>query len=136
MILPGAAYTEQSGIYVNTEGRVQMTTRAYFPFGEAREDWAILRALSQVLGQTLPYDDLFALRQALIDDSDVFGSIGTVEMADAPAADLYASATSGTGVLGSAFESYWLTNPIARASHTMHECAKTLAPKPKMLAAE
>ena len=60
VILPGAAYTEKSGIYVNTEGRVQMAARAAFPPGDAREDWAILRALSDVLGQKLPYDSLGA----------------------------------------------------------------------------
>ena len=65
VILPGAAYTEKSGIYVNTEGRVQMAARAGFPPGDAREDWAILRALSDVLGQKLPYDSLSALRAAL-----------------------------------------------------------------------
>ena len=65
VILPGAAYTEKSGIYVNTEGRVQMANRASFPPGEAREDWAIVRALSDVLGKKLPYDSLPALRQAL-----------------------------------------------------------------------
>ena len=58
VILPGAAYTEKSGIYVNTEGRVQMANRAAFPPGEAREDWAIIRALSEVLGKKLPYDSL------------------------------------------------------------------------------
>ena len=63
MILPGAAYTEKSGISVNTEGRVQMSSRAGFPPGEAREDWAILRALSDVLGYKLPYDSLNALRR-------------------------------------------------------------------------
>ena len=61
VILPGAAYTEKSGIYVNTEGRVQMANRAAFPPGEAREDWAIIRALSDVLGKKLPYDSLAAL---------------------------------------------------------------------------
>ena len=65
VILPGAAYPEKSGIYVNMEGRVQMAGRASFPPGEAREDWAILRALSDVLGRKLPYDSLGALRQAL-----------------------------------------------------------------------
>ena len=64
-ILPGAAYTEKSGIYVNTEGRVQMAARAAFPPGDAREDWAILRALSDVLGKRLPYDSLAHLRAAL-----------------------------------------------------------------------
>ncbi len=65
VILPGAAYTEKSGIYVNTEGRVQMANRAAFPPGDAREDWAIIRALSDVLGKKLPYDSLSALRQAM-----------------------------------------------------------------------
>ena len=65
VILPGAAYTEKSGIYVNTEGRAQMANRAAFPPGEAREDWAIIRALSDVLGKKLPYDSLQALRQAM-----------------------------------------------------------------------
>ena len=61
VILPGAAYPEKSGLYVNTEGRVQMAARAAFPPGDAREDWAILRALSDVLGHKLPYDSLAAL---------------------------------------------------------------------------
>src|SRR5690242_21774857 len=65
VILPGAAYTEKSGLYVNTEGRVQMGARAAFPPGDAREDWAILRALSDVVGHKLPYDSLAALRQKL-----------------------------------------------------------------------
>ncbi len=64
VILPGAAYTEKQGLYVNTEGRVQMANRAAFPPGEAREDWAIIRALSEVLGKKLPYNSLGALRQA------------------------------------------------------------------------
>ena len=65
VILPGAAYPEKSGIYVNTEGRVQMAARASFPPGDAREDWAILRALSDVLGSRLPYDSLAQLRAAM-----------------------------------------------------------------------
>src|SRR5207237_4579867 len=65
VILPGAAYTEKSGLYVNTEGRVQIAERAGFPPGQARENWAIMRALSDVLGKRLPYDSLQALRQAL-----------------------------------------------------------------------
>ena len=66
VILPGATYTEKSGLYVNTEGRVQLAERANFPPGDAREDWAILRALSAVLGKNLPFDSLHALaKQAL-----------------------------------------------------------------------
>jgi NADH-quinone oxidoreductase subunit G len=65
VILPGAAYTEKSGTYANTEGRVQMTSRAVFPPGEAKEDWAIVRALSGTLGKALPFDTLQQLRRAL-----------------------------------------------------------------------
>ena len=66
VILPGAAYTEKSGLYVNTEGRVQAANRASFPPGEAREDWAILRALSDALGKKLPYDSLAQLRTGAV----------------------------------------------------------------------
>src|SRR4029077_506799 len=65
VILPGAAYPEKSGIYINTEGRVQAAARASYPRGEAREDWAILRALSDVLGRKLAYDSLAQLRQGV-----------------------------------------------------------------------
>ena len=72
VILPGAAYTEKDGLYVNFEGRVQLAKRATFPPGEAKEDWAILRALSDVAGQTLPYDDIEALRAAMSKDAPHF----------------------------------------------------------------
>lgn len=75
VIFPAAAYTEQNGTFVNTEGRVQMARRAYFPPGEAREDWAIIRALSERMGKRLAYDDLFALRQAMIADAPVLARI-------------------------------------------------------------
>src|SRR5262249_52958684 len=78
VILPGAAYPEKSGIYVNTEGRVQMGNRATFPPGEAREEWAIFRALSDVLGVKLPYDSLAALRQALFKDKPQLQRIGQI----------------------------------------------------------
>ncbi len=75
VILPGAAYTEKDGLYVNTEGRVQLGERSVFPKGEAREDWAILRALSDRLGATLPYDTLDQLRDVLFADHPSFGQI-------------------------------------------------------------
>src|SRR5690606_999846 len=75
VILPGAAYTEKPGLYVNTEGRVQMAERAVFPKGQAKEDWAILRALSALVGHTLPYDTLDQLRTKLMADHPTFGRI-------------------------------------------------------------
>ena len=77
VVLPGAAYTEKDGLYVNTEGRVQRANRATFPPGEAKEDWAILRALSDVLGKRLPYDDLDAAARAIIADAPHFADVDT-----------------------------------------------------------
>ncbi|HEV2652432.1 MAG TPA: NADH-quinone oxidoreductase subunit NuoG, partial [Rhizomicrobium sp.] len=76
VVLPGAAYTEKEGLYVNFEGRVQRAERAVFPPGEAKEDWVILRALSDVLGKRLPYDNLAALRAAIVGDAPHFDAIG------------------------------------------------------------
>src|SRR6185437_1122978 len=76
VILPGAAYTEKDGTYVNFEGRVQRGERAVFPPGEAKEDWAIIRALSEVLGQTLPYDDRTQLRAAMVTQASHFAKVG------------------------------------------------------------
>ncbi len=137
VILPGAAYTEKNGLYVNTEGRVQMGVRAVFPKGEAKEDWAILRALSERLGAKLPYDTLDALRKALVADHPTFGRIDYV--ASTPAAfDLTALGAKGAvsgAPFASGMPSFYLSNPIARASVTMAECA-SLAPGVAKLAAE
>ncbi|HLH91958.1 MAG TPA: NADH-quinone oxidoreductase subunit NuoG, partial [Xanthobacteraceae bacterium] len=93
VILPGAAYTEKSGLFVNTEGRVQMANRASFPPGEAREDWAIIRALSEVLGKKLPYDSLAALRQAIFKEVPHLMRID--QIAPGNSADLKALASKG-----------------------------------------
>jgi len=125
VILPGAAYPEKSGIYVSTEGRVQMAGRASFPPGEAREDWAILRALSDVLAHKLPYDSLAQLRQALFRAHPHLQRVG--QIAPGEVADIAALAGRGGSVdkapFGSAVEDFYLTNPIARASVIMAECS-------------
>jgi NADH-quinone oxidoreductase subunit G len=125
VILPGAAYPEKSGFYVNTEGRVQTAARAAFPPGEAREDWAILRALSDVLGQRLPYDSLAQLRAAMFKAHPHLQRIG--QIAPGPAADIAKLANIGGTPTKAAFTSpiddYYLTNPIARASAVMAECS-------------
>ncbi|HUV32764.1 MAG TPA: NADH-quinone oxidoreductase subunit NuoG, partial [Devosiaceae bacterium] len=125
VILPGAAYTEKSGTYVNTEGRVQMALRAVFPPGEAREDWAIFRALSGVLGMPLPFDSLGQLRVAMIGEFPHLGEID--EIAPGNAADIVALAARKTARNSEAFRGYvsdfYLTNPIARASAVMAECS-------------
>jgi NADH-quinone oxidoreductase subunit G len=125
VILPGAAYPEKSALFVNTEGRVQMANRAAFPPGDAREDWAILRALSGVLGQTLPYDSLPQLRQALFAAHPHFMRLDQIAPGDA--ADIGKLAKLGGAAdkapLFSAVSEFYLTNPIARASATMAECS-------------
>ena len=124
VILPGVAYTEKNATYVNMEGRVQQARKAADAPGDAKDDWRIIRALSDVLGLTLPYDDLSSLRQAMDDDNNIFNVLDEVVPAQWNGA--------GTeGKLGkAAFESiistnYYQTNVIARASKTMAECVET-----------
>lgn len=124
MILPGAAYTEKSATWVNTEGRAQMGRRAVFPPGEAREDWAILRALSEKLGKTLPYDNLAQLRAAMYEDAPQFMRIGWVEPGNLPQ---LSPGAPGTGPFVHAVADFFLTNPIARASKTMAELSQLAA---------
>ncbi len=125
VILPGSAYTEKSGTYVNTEGRVQMTTRAGFAPGDAKEDWAILRALSDVLGKKLPFDSLGQLRAALYAEYPHLAALGTV-MAGSPD-DVANAAKLGGRINKAPFKGavtdFYLTNPIARASAVMAECS-------------
>ena len=124
VILPGAAYTEKSGTYVNTEGRTQMARRAAFPPGDAREDWAILRALSDVLGHKLGYDNITALRTAMYEEIAGFGALEQIDPADP--AELAAIAQSSGTVSGgfvSPISDFYMTNPIARSSKIMAECS-------------
>ena len=134
VILPGAAYTEKSGTWVNTEGRVQRGFLAVQPPGEAREDWAIVRAFSAVIGKPLPYDDLGAVRERLEAVNPVFRwsfSRSSGEAGPGPGAgDL------GDAPFAAAVEDYYLTNPIARASATMAECSKLYAGAATLQAAE
>jgi NADH-quinone oxidoreductase subunit G len=129
VILPGAAYSEKSGTYVNTEGRVQMTARAAFPPGDAREDWAILRALSDVLGKRLPFDSLTELRRALYASYPHFGRLDEI----APGALDHVKAVAArqgrptAEPFQSAVEDFYATNPIARASAVMAECSAIAA---------
>jgi NADH-quinone oxidoreductase subunit G len=125
VILPGSAYPEKSGIYVNTEGRVQMAERAAFPPGDAREDWAILRALSDVLGHKLPYDSLGELRRALVRAHPHLGRIDQIAPGDRGDIERLAArgGTPDKAPFVSPVEDFYLTNPIARASAVMAECS-------------
>jgi NADH-quinone oxidoreductase subunit G len=136
VILPGAAYTEKNGTYVNTEGRVQRGFRAMFPPGEAREDWRILRAFSDVLGKPLPYDTLEALRAHMETVNPVFARAGLplfgATQTEGPAGD--AAAVSQAPFVP-AIADYYLTNAISRASATMAECSRVYT-APLAVAAE
>jgi len=125
VVLPGAAYPEKSATYVNTEGRVQMAARAAFPPGDAREDWAILRALSDVLGKKLPYDSLSALRRTLYQAHSHFMRVGQIAPGDG--ADIHKLAALGGAADKAPFVSrigdFYFTNPIARCSAVMAECS-------------
>ncbi|WP_158747343.1 NADH-quinone oxidoreductase subunit NuoG [Acidisphaera sp. L21] len=136
VILPGSTYVEKPGTYVNTEGRVQRTGKAVFAPGEAREDWAILRAFSAAIDKPLPYDDLDALRARLEQVNPVFGRLGFLPRFGAN--DLTAPGGDPATVSATAFvpaiADYYQTNPISRASAVMAECTQTYAPTPALAA--
>ncbi|MBK0328724.1 NADH-quinone oxidoreductase subunit G [Rhodobacteraceae bacterium F11138] len=118
VILPGAAYTEEQGLFVNTEGRPQLALRAGFAPGQAKENWAILRALSAELDATLPYDSLAQLRQVLVAEVPHLALIDQVPANPVQALD---TAPLGKASFRNAVEDFYLTNPIARASTLMAE---------------
>ncbi len=136
VILPGSAYTEKGGTYVNTEGRMQRGFLATQPPGEAREDWAILRAFSATLGKPLPYDDLRGVRDRLVQVNPVFAREqelqrhGCTDQAGPPA-----GGSIGDAPFVPAISDYYQTDPISRASVTMAECTRTYT-APLLQAAE
>ncbi|MFC7477363.1 NADH-quinone oxidoreductase subunit NuoG [Dankookia sp. GCM10030260] len=137
VILPGAAYTEKDATWVNTEGRVQRGRLAVYPPGEAREDWKIIRAASDVLGKRLPYDSLDAVRARLAAVNPAFAGEG---FAAHGCTDLAGPAGDAATVTDAAFTpaagNYWQADAISRASATMAECARVYATPAAALAAE
>ncbi|MDZ4761771.1 MAG: NADH-quinone oxidoreductase subunit NuoG [Alphaproteobacteria bacterium] len=136
IVLPAAAYTEKSATFVNTEGRVQRTQRATPPKGDAREDWAIIRALSAYVGKQLPYDTLAQLRVRLVADHPVFLGMDFAPGAltnGAPPPYGIAGAIQSPGFM-SPVRDFHLTNPVARASRTMAECAELAGGAPTVAA--
>jgi NADH-quinone oxidoreductase subunit G len=123
VILPGSAYTEKSATYVNVEGRAQMTARAAFPPGDAKEDWAIVRALSAQAGAKLPYDSLSALRAAMYKEAPALARLDVLEPAGPKGVEALAGrgGSLGSEPFGRAVGDFYLTNPIARASAVMAE---------------
>ncbi|SFP64105.1 NADH-quinone oxidoreductase subunit NuoG [Sphingomonas rubra] len=123
VVLPGASYAEKSGTWVNLEGRVQRGERAVFPPGDAREDWSIFRALSDVMGARLPFDSLAGLREEMYGEVPALRHEGLVSFGwSVPAIDGSASGTIG----GYPIKDFYLTNAICRASPTMQRCSAEL----------
>ena len=122
LVLPGAAYTEKHGTFVNTEGRVQRSERAAFAPGDAREDWTIFRAVSDLIGQPLPFDRFDQLRAAMHADTPALARDGLVDLPWAPP-KLDGKAS---GPVGYPTADFYLTNAITRASPTMHRCSSEL----------
>jgi NADH-quinone oxidoreductase subunit G len=124
VILPGAAWTEENGLFVNTEGRPQLAMRAGFAPGEAKENWAILRALSAEMGKALPWDSLAQLRRALV---AAHPHLGRIDEVPANAVVPVAAGPLGHGDFVPAVADFYLTNPIARASGLMAELSAMAA---------
>ena len=122
VILPGAAYTEKDGTYVNTEGRVQRALRSVFPPGDAREDWTIIRALSEKLGKTLPYDNLAQVRARMVFINPLFAGVDKIQPAEWKAFGA-AGAIAASG-FDYPVKNYYMTDPISRASRTMAQCTE------------
>ena len=123
VILPGAAYSEKSGTYVNLEGRVQRGERAVFTPGDAREDWAIFRALSDVLGKRLPFDSLDALRAEM---AKAVPALGVEALADYGWSEPSLPADVSGKIADYPIKDFYLTNAICRASETMQKCSAEL----------
>ncbi len=135
VILPSAAYTEKDATYVNMEGRVQYTKRAVFPVGKAKEDWTILRALSDVLGKPLDYNSLFQLRKRMEKIAPHFAKIGEIVSAQWQEGGVHSgrvviSATSFDEFI----TNFYMTDPISRASKTMADCSKTISSQTRKVA--
>ncbi|MDG1995651.1 MAG: NADH-quinone oxidoreductase subunit NuoG [Emcibacteraceae bacterium] len=125
VVLPGVAYTEKPGTYLNTEGRVQVAQRAIFGPGEAREDWTIFRALSEVLGKTLGYDNIAELRASMMKAYPHFAHQDQKPTADW--ADIGVAGDLSSDGFRHAITDFYGTNPIARSSETMAECRAALS---------
>jgi NADH-quinone oxidoreductase subunit G len=122
VILPASAFTEKAGIFVNTEGRVQFAEKAVFAPGDAREDWAILRALAEVLGVNVGFDSFDELRAALFAQVPAFAQEGLVDYGALPAG----VTGSASGQITYPIKDFYLTNPIARSSDTLARCSAEL----------
>lgn len=129
VILPGSAYTEKNATYVNMEGRVQQTNQSVFPVGDAKEDWKILRALSERVGGVLPYDSLLDLRQRIVSEWPILGALDVLP--NAPWGLFGKSGKLLKSPFKNTIKDFYMTNVITRASTTMQECSHKFVTKTK-----
>jgi NADH-quinone oxidoreductase subunit G len=135
VILPGAAYKEKDATYVNLEGRVQQTKRAVFPPGQAKEDWTILRALSDVLGKPLPYNTLGELRERMTKAAPHLSHINQITPAAWPQDITHGKRFQISETpFDQLITNFYMTDPISRASKTMAECARAILTPQKKVA--
>ena len=134
LVLPGAAYTEKDGIYVNMEGRVQYASRATFPPGDAREDWSIIRAISGAVGKAIGFDTFGELRQSLFEAHPHFADMDMIK--PAKWVGFGGRGKVGTSPIGAALDNFHMTCAISRASETMAECRRAAAEDSAAVAAE
>ena len=137
VILPGAAYTEKSATYVNTEGRAQQTLKAAFAPGDAKEDWTIIRALSERVGAKLGYDNISELRAAMYKTAPQLAALDSVETRAVSGLETLAKLTGATSSepFAPAICDFYLTNPIARASAVMAGLSQLRASRDNKLSA-
>jgi len=122
IVLPGSAYSEKSGTFVNTEGRVQRSQKAVFAPGEAKDDWAIVRALSDAAGKTLPYNNLNEVRARLAEINPIFGTLDEVQSSEW--ADFGGAGEPVKDAFTATIDNFYMTDPISRVSKTMAECTE------------
>jgi NADH dehydrogenase/NADH:ubiquinone oxidoreductase subunit G len=133
VILPGAAYTEKAGTYVNTEGRAQRAMPAVAPLGSAQEDWKIIRALSETVGAALPYDTIGDVRRRMEEISPTFARVDDVQPSMWLNGATYAhigakeSKIDASEAFGTSVTNFYMTDAISRASATMAKCTKAHA---------
>ncbi|KAL7937466.1 hypothetical protein V8C35DRAFT_292603 [Trichoderma chlorosporum] len=133
IVLPGAAYTEKAGTYINTEGRVQMTRAATSLPGAARTDWKILRAASEFLGAPLPYDDVAAVRDRMVEISpalaayDVVEPVALKELSKVQLVEQNKDAKATNQPLKKVIDNFYFTDVISRSSPTMARCSAAKA---------
>ena len=125
--MPGAAYTEKNATYVNLEGRCQRALRAVFPPGEAKEDWAIIRALSERVGKKLPYDNLSQVRQRMLEVNPIFSKVN--KLIEAGWGEFGNRGDIQDGEFIQPIENFYMTDVISRASATMAECTEVALEK-------